>query len=386
MRNQLIIAAMAGAMCANVSEGQTLRAISLGTLGGQSAAWAFDGVGRIVCSSATQPRSNLFHPMLSEAGVVTDIGVLPGTTNAFAFAASGDSVFGMSYSFADLTIKALRWQNGVMGTIGNFAPRGANVSGQVVGFENTITGVLRVEHACLWSAGVLTDLGTLGGNYSWAYDINAAGRTVGASTITRDSQTRPCVWVGGLARDLGTLGGADGQAYAISDAGVVVGWSKTAAGEKHGTAWALNSAGAVVTRVDLGLLSGWSYAYGVNGSGVVVGTSNSRAVVWRGGVITDLNTEIPSGTGWRLDMASAVDDAGRICGWGTLFGQPVAYLLVCMADTTADGVVDGADFVTFINSFGAGDPAVDSAADVNGDGIIDGNDFIAFVNGFTAGC
>ncbi len=59
-----------------------------------------------------------------------------------------------------------------------------------------------------------------------------------------------------------------------------------------------------------------------------------------------------------------------------------------------DGIVDGSDFVTFINSFGVGDVAVDSAADVAGggddallpDGIIDGTDFIAFINAFAAGC
>lgn len=59
-----------------------------------------------------------------------------------------------------------------------------------------------------------------------------------------------------------------------------------------------------------------------------------------------------------------------------------------------DGIVDGADFIAFINSFAVGDPAIDSTADVAGsgpsndqpDGIIDGTDFIAFINAFAAGC
>ena len=59
-----------------------------------------------------------------------------------------------------------------------------------------------------------------------------------------------------------------------------------------------------------------------------------------------------------------------------------------------DGIVDGADFVAFINSFSTGDVAVDPLADVAGgggsgeqpDGIIDGADFIAFINAFSAGC
>ena len=59
-----------------------------------------------------------------------------------------------------------------------------------------------------------------------------------------------------------------------------------------------------------------------------------------------------------------------------------------------DSIVDGADFIGFINSFSVGDPAIDPLADVAGggndglqpDGITDGNDFIAFINAFAAGC
>ncbi len=59
-----------------------------------------------------------------------------------------------------------------------------------------------------------------------------------------------------------------------------------------------------------------------------------------------------------------------------------------------DGIVDGSDFVAFINSFSAGDVSIDPLADVAGggtngdqpDGIIDGSDFIAFINAFAAGC
>jgi hypothetical protein len=59
-----------------------------------------------------------------------------------------------------------------------------------------------------------------------------------------------------------------------------------------------------------------------------------------------------------------------------------------------DSIVDGSDFIAFINSFSTGDPTIDPLADVAGggsdglspDGIIDGSDFIAFINAFAAGC
>jgi hypothetical protein len=59
-----------------------------------------------------------------------------------------------------------------------------------------------------------------------------------------------------------------------------------------------------------------------------------------------------------------------------------------------DGIIDGSDFIAFINSFGSGDVTADPLADVAGggidglspDSIIDGSDFIAFINAFAAGC
>lgn len=58
----------------------------------------------------------------------------------------------------------------------------------------------------------------------------------------------------------------------------------------------------------------------------------------------------------------------------------------CIADVTGDGIVDGSDFVSFINSFAAGDPLVDPTADVNLDNVIDGGDFVLFINAFGGGC
>ena len=69
---------------------------------------------------------------------------------------------------------------------------------------------------------------------------------------------------------------------------------------------------------------------------------------------------------------------------------------ICLADIAGgpipgapDDIVDGVDFIAFINAFGAGDKLAD-VADASGvppgDGIVDGNDFVAFVNAFAAGC
>jgi probable HAF family extracellular repeat protein len=376
------LAASAALALSSAALAQAYRITPLGSLGGQSAAWAFDGVGRVVGVSADEPKHNRFHAFVSDGATLTDAGILPGTTNAFAFAASGDTVFGVSFSFQDLTIRALRWRNGTLDSIGDFAPRGANPSGVVTGFLQTTSGLLQAEHACRWSAGTLTDLGTLGGHNSWGYDVADNGWIVGSATTAREAATHAALWTNGSARDLGTLGGANSQAYAISNNRLAVGWSTTASGEKHACAWALDASGAVVTRTDLGSLRRSSFAYGVSDAGDIVGISDSRATLWRHGSIIDLNTTIAPGTGWRLDAATAIDDRGRICGWGTLSGFPQAFLLSCPADFNGDGFVDFFDYDAFVAAFESGDPA----ADVNGDHFLDFFDYDAFVGAFEAGC
>ena len=78
-----------------------------------------------------------------------------------------------------------------------------NPAGQVVGRSTTANDV---EHAFLWSKGVMTDLGTLGGTSSEAIGINPSGQVVGGSG-TAGGQGHAFLWAKGVMTDLGTLGG-----------------------------------------------------------------------------------------------------------------------------------------------------------------------------------
>jgi hypothetical protein len=60
---------------------------------------------------------------------------------------------------------------------------------------------------------------------------------------------------------------------------------------------------------------------------VIVGQSGSGAWVWSGGTFQNLNSLIPSGSGFTLDNATAINDNGQIVATGyNSVGQEHAFL------------------------------------------------------------
>ena len=77
----------------------------------------------------------------------------------------------------------------------------------------------------------MTDLGTLGGDYSVAHGINDCRAGGGVLRHGRRYQHAFITGPNGVGMtDLGTLGGSYSSASGINDAGQVVGFSDTAAG------------------------------------------------------------------------------------------------------------------------------------------------------------
>lgn len=135
------------------------------------------------------------------------------------------------------------------------------------------------------------------------------------------------------------IGGMPGynftSATAINSSGQVAGYSEDSSGQ--GRAF-LYSNGQMT---NLGTLPGdtSSSAFGINSQGIVVGTSwhigsslnnalNNNAFADQNGVMTNLNSLIPSSLNIHLQDAVAINDAGQILAYGVdSSGAGLAYLL-----------------------------------------------------------
>jgi probable HAF family extracellular repeat protein len=214
-------------------------------------------------------------------------------------------------------------QAGVMtdlGTLGgsNSEADAVNAGGQIVG-KAFLSGN-QAYHAFLAQNGQMVDLGTLGGTNSEAHGINAHGinadgMVVGTSSLTGDTVEHAFIVKNGAMTDQGTLGGSTSEAIGINDTGQVIGNSWTTGDE---TQHAFISTNGVMT--DLGTLDGnWSEAHGINANGEVVGLATTynemqqHAFVYRDGHMLDLGT-----LGGGFSKAEAINGYSQIVGSTTI--------------------------------------------------------------------
>jgi probable HAF family extracellular repeat protein len=211
---------------------------------------------------------------------------------------------------------------------------GINDSGQIVGAAPT--EALGWQHGFLFSPTTpAVDLYPERAEEhfsSQAVAVSPTGLVVGTFTKRGDSNNGQDTedsffWDGqGFRYPEDVLGGAGFTPGAINERGQVAGFAS-----KDGQTRAVVYDGVRFT--DLPGLPGssGSRAYGINAHGVVVGTAaladgTSRAVVWRDGVVYDINLLLASAPDLTLQEASAVNDVGQIgqiVAWGaTRSGTP----------------------------------------------------------------
>ena len=276
---------------------------------------------------------------------INDAGEIVGTsTTAPTVVKTKNPMIGKYYVTTD---HAVTWNSKLnVQELGDGSAFGVNGAGEVVGTSG--------GHATLWSGRVTTDLGTLGGpatptQPAYAYGINSAGHVVGSADNSSESENA-FLWTPttpngtrGTMTDLSALSPSPvslSSSSAINAFDEVVGWAQGAAGSYAGPVVAtLETDGRIYNLGTLGGIYVWSEASGINASGVVVGDSNngygqSLAFIWTptspngtSGQMTDLNSLIPAGSGWVLEAAKAINNAGQIAGFGTINGAEHAFLL-----------------------------------------------------------
>ena len=160
---------------------------------------------------------------------------------------------------------------------------------------------------------VITDIGV--GAHSQAYAVSPNGLIAGTSADVVNGSGRPVIWKNGVMRYL-TSSDRNGEAYGVNPSGAAVGLGISADLGFRATLWKDGKT------IDLGVLPGgdFSSANAINPAGQIVGSSDtsqapgggnwtSHAVLWHGGVMTDLGTLGGSGS-WAQAINAAADVVG----------------------------------------------------------------------------
>lgn len=215
---------------------------------------------------------------------------------------------------------------GTLGGESSFAVA-MNDRGEVVGSSQTAAGTF---HGFRWRRGIMTDLGPV-----TPLDINNRGQIVGYRDTDRGS--RAFLWSRGRVRDLGTLGGATSFAIAVNDRGQVVGTSDDAAGQARTFLWTKGR----MRQLPLAEVSGINNRGRVSG-GIALDSGGFHAATWRRGRVADLgalafdrsNTYGINASGWVIGWTFSPQQRERGTLWrhgamtdvGTL-GGPATHLI-----------------------------------------------------------
>jgi probable HAF family extracellular repeat protein len=329
-------------LCASASQStaQTYTITDLGTLPGNSVskAYALNDAGEAagVSETPTAAIATMF-----SSGRATSISTL-GSSVSFATAinVSGEIVGWNSYdSNPNFDPQAFIYSNGSMLNINSptlfpsgTEANGINNSGEVVG-----TGYLSPSnfHAFLYSGGRMEDIGPSGAFQASAYAINTSGQIVGSYSLNSGA-SGTFLYTNGKMTMLPNPAGSRGAfGVAINDNGEIVGAMYPAVGSH-----AAKFSGGVWT--DLGNFPGaqGSEANAINNAGEIVGTAifppiykpfragKHVAVISTTGGLVNLNTLIPSGSGFTLTDAVGINDSGQIlCDATNASGNEHAVLL-----------------------------------------------------------
>jgi probable HAF family extracellular repeat protein len=316
--------------------------------------------------------------------IIADLGTLPGGDSAIAWGINNrGQVAGLATVPAPppsqpphkgkpnpFTDHAILFSNGRLRDLGDFGLYGAgageiNGHGQIIVLANNEAN--SSLQSFLFTAGHIQALGSLGGALTYALGLNNFGLVVGWSSLSNGAE-RAFIYDGQM-HDLHL--GDNSEATGINDFGQIIGDIASAVGPSSAflltrgrmhflpslggfatDARAINNFGHVVGSSwlpdnstyhailyidgwtkDLGTLSGsstgFSIANSINIEDEIVGISDPHetAFLYRRDHMVDINSLLPTNSGWVLQQANGINDLGQIVGTGTHDGLSRAFLM-----------------------------------------------------------
>lgn len=323
------------------------RVVDIGTLPGCDVTYAesVNDTGWVVGYAYTfvppgHGNSMLAHPFLWRNGTITKLATLGGDHGqALTINSRGDvGGYAEKPGYEDLPVVWRRSAGYEPTPLSSMRGRVICLRDDGVACGNVQTG--GHGRAALWVGGDLRILGNTQDEEDNGYSVNRTGTVVGmfvppggsAQSFMSPGDRHAVTWEGAREHALPEFREANdaepgryrpshlSECLGVADDGTVVGWSDSATG-RIGCTWR-NGKIAALPRPE-----GYNTeAHAIARDGTIVGDEmerasktgwKSNACIWRGGKIEDLNDLIPSDTGWHLNVASHVSNAGYISGYGS---------------------------------------------------------------------
>jgi probable HAF family extracellular repeat protein len=303
---------------------------------------------------------------------VTDLGTLPGGGWTYARGINNrGKITGETFSNTLGSYRAFLYSNGIMTDLGTLG--GSGSAGSSINDSGVVTGGAQISngdyHAFTYSNGVMKDLGTSSGTMSWGNGINKIGNVTGyySNDASDNSNSRAFIYSNGSMKDLRPSSDGYSGGFGINNSSLVTGAARFTNQDafiySNGTMRALPPANAFSDY--------WNIGYAINDTSQVTGSMSStnggsdphHAFLYSNGSMKDLGT---LGAPYNFNsIGQGINASGQVVG----YSSPNDYNLA-----TAHAFVDSNNTMTDLNSLI--DPALgwilNSATGINDSGQIVG--------------